>query len=499
MKSVLRMIQIVWLALSYGLDDHLTIKASKILKWVSTKSNQRHQFSKPYRLTHFLTQLGPVYIKFGQALSTRGDLLPSEYIKALSNLQDNVPPFNAETFKLQVINSLDKPLDDLFKFFDDQPLASASIAQVHSAILHSGEHVVVKSTRPGIKKIIQKDIKVMRAIAKLIECFTNPLQTRLQELISEFETTIYDELDMNREAANSSQLKRSFKGSSMLYLPNIYWDYTTEDVLVLEKIKGININQVEKLKEKKVDLKKLAAHGVEIFFTQVLRDSFFHADMHPGNVFVDVTYPENPKYIAIDFGIMGSLSPKDQYYIASNLHAFFNHDYRKVAELHIESGWVPKETRIDQFEQSIRAALEPIIARPIKEISFGKLLMRLLFVAKRYRMIVQPQLLLLQKTLMNVEGLGRELYPDLNLWETAKPCIEKWLVSRQGWGQIAHTFKDEWPKILHEYPKIPGLILKNLENINNTDQIKSKKTSFFNINLNTFLLGSIIIVLTYPL
>ena len=257
----------------------------------------------------------------------------------------------------------------------------------------------------------------MRAVAKLIECFTNPLQTRLQELISEFETTIYDELDMNREAANYSQLKRNFKGSSMLYVPNIYWDYTTEDVLVLEKIKGININQIDKLKEKKVDLKKLAAHGVEIFFTQVLRDSFFHADMHPGNVFIDATHPENPKYIAIDFGIMGSLSPKDQYYIASNLHAFFNHDYRKVAELHVESGWVPKETRIDQFEQSIRAALEPIIAGPLKKYHLVSYLW-VLFVAKRYRMIVQPQLFTAKNTCECWEGS----HTQTSTFGSAKPC-----------------------------------------------------------------------------
>ncbi|HJN37639.1 MAG TPA: 2-polyprenylphenol 6-hydroxylase [Gammaproteobacteria bacterium] len=463
-QALIRMMAIFASAIYYSLDEHLTIKPSSCFGLLIPPIRQRKKnYELPERLTQFLTHLGPVFIKFGQALSTRTDMLPAPYILALSKLQDNVPPFDNELAQQRITQSLHHDVNDIFKDIEKEPLASASIAQVYSATLMNNEEVVIKVTRPDIRKKIHKDIDLMRKIAWVLELFMDKNQTRLQELISEFETTIFDELDMIREGANYSQLKKNFSSSDQLYVPKVYWDHTTQDVLVLEKIHGLNINKISQLKKHGVNLKKLAENGVNIFFTQVFRDSFFHADMHPGNVFVDITQPKNPKYIAIDFGIMGSLNKEDQYYIAAILMAFFKQDYRKIATLHIECGWVSKNTRVDQFESAIRSVLEPIFARPIKDISFGLLLMRLFHVGKRFKLIVQPQLLLLQKTLMNIEGLGRELYPDLNLWDTGQPYLEKWLSDYHSVYQLKSNFQEQWPKWLHQYPEIPNLLLQQLK------------------------------------
>lgn len=494
-KALFRIISIFALAIYYSLDEYAPIKISScVALLVPSIKKRKKDYNLPQRLTQFLNHLGPVFIKFGQALSTRTDMLPPSYILALSTLQDKVPSFNNTAAKQRIEKSLKKKTSEVFKEFELEPMASASIAQVHSAILLNNDEVVVKVTRPNIRKKIRKDIDLMRKIAWILECFMDKKQTRLQELISEFETTIYDELDMIREAANYSQLKRNFQNSNQLYVPNVYWDYTTQDVLVLEKIHGININKIAQLKKHGVNLKRLAENGVDIFFTQVLRDSFFHADMHPGNVFVDITQPEKPKYIAIDFGIMGSLSKEDRYYIASNLMAFFEQDYRRIATLHIECGWVPNDVRIDQFEQAIRSALEPIFAKPIKDISFGLLLMRLFSVGRRFKLIVQPQLLLLQKTLMNIEGLGRELYPDLNLWETAQPFIEKWLREYQSLYQFQNKFQEQWPKWLHQYPEIPNLILQHFKHPKKIETLTQKSPIAYFFTGIALTLGA---VLTY--
>src|SRR5690606_32851206 len=385
------------------------------------------------RLRLALIELGPIFVKFGQILSTRRDLLPLDVADELKHLQDRVPPFSSELARQRIEQSLARPIEQVFSEFDNAPLASASIAQVHAARLHTGEDVVVKLIRPGIRPIIRQDIALLFLFARLLERFwADGKRLHPVEIVADYEHTIFDELDMQREAGNTSQLRRNFEGSELIYIPQVYWNYTAGDVLVMERIHGIPIAEVEQLKAAGTDMKVLAERGVEIFFTQVFRDSFFHADMHPGNIFVSVENPLAPQYIAIDCGIVGTLTPEDQNYLARNLLAFFNRDYRQVAALHIESGWVPPHTRIDEFESAIRTVCEPIFERPLRDISFGQFLLRLFQTARRFDMEVQPQLVLLQKTLLNVEGLGRQLYPDLDLWSTAHPFLEKWLRDRIG-------------------------------------------------------------------
>jgi len=433
-----RFIYIVVVLLRFGLDK---------LLWASTASRRFNKllFFFPWRwfrkpalpdggsIRLALETLGPLFVKFGQMLSTRRDILPDEIADELAKLQDDVPPFPGALAKAMIEKSLNQPITALFESFESTPLASASISQVHAATLQNGALVVVKVLRPGIEKKICCDIGLLEILAKLILRF-HPLAQRFHpvEVVAEIKNTLLDELDLLREAANASQLKRNFEQSDSLHVPLIYWHYSRKDILVMERVKGIAISNVTALKAHGVDLKRLAERGVEIFFTQVFRDCFFHADMHPGNIFVALQNPQNPTYIAVDFGIMGTLGPDDQHYLGENFLAFFKRDYRRVAELHVQSGWVPPHTRVESFESAIRSVCEPIFERPLKEISFGQTLLRLFQTARRFEMQVQPQLLLLQKTLLSIEGLGRQLYPDLDLWRTAKPFLEKWMKRHYG-------------------------------------------------------------------
>ncbi len=415
------------------------------------------------RIRRALEDLGPVFVKFGQVLSTRRDLLPEDLADELAKLQDNVPPFCGEQARKIIEKSLQKPIGELFKTFDETPLASASIAQVHTATLPAGEDVIVKVVRPGIEKTIRHDIDLMYLIARMVHRFTD-IGKRLRpvEVVEEYEKTIIDELDLAREAANASQLRRNSAGDNGrfddIYVPEVYWDYCVKDVLVMERIHGVPIGEVERLKSLGINMKVLGERGVEIFFTQVFTYNFFHADMHPGNIFVDIDKPDNPRYLAVDFGIVGTLTPEDQRYLAENLHAFFNRDYKRVAEAHIESGWVPAETKVNEFEAAIRTVCEPIFQLPIKEISYGKLLLRLFQTARRFNMEVQPQLVLLQKTLLNIEGLGRELYPDLDLWATAKPFLQRWMDEQVGFRHLYKGAKTNLPKFLEQLPDMPVLV-----------------------------------------
>ncbi len=405
-----------------------------------------------------LEALGPIFVKFGQILSIRSDLLPPDIIAELEKLQDSVPPFPAEQARQILEVAYARPLQDVFCEFSAAPFASASIAQVHAAKLHDGHRVVVKIRRPGIEKIIRRDVGLMYTVAKLAEQFwSHGKRLKAVELVSEFERTIKDELDFTREAANASQLKRNFLHSPLLYVPEIFWDYTMQNVVVMEHISGIPVSDKAALIAAGVDLKRLAERGVEVFFTQVLRDSFFHADMHPGNIFVSRDHPEDPQYIAVDFGIIGILSPKDQHYLAENLLAFFKRDYRRVAVLHVESGWVPPTTRVEEFEAAIRSVCEPVFEKPLRDISFGQLLLRLFQTASRFKMEVQPQLFLLQKTLLNIESLGRKLYPQLDLWVTAKPFLERSVRKRYSLKTMLKGLYLETPQLVESLVAIPNL------------------------------------------
>ena len=420
------------------------------------------------RLRLALEELGPVFIKMGQALSTRPDLVPADLAIELAKLQDQVPPFPGEAAKAEVERALGKPVGELFEAFDTTPLASASVAQVHAARLRPeggapGMDVIVKVLRPGIEETIRNDVALLHMIARLAERFI-PESRRLRPraVVAEYETVILDELDLMREGANCGQLRRNWLGSELIYHPMVFWDYTRPSVLVLERVHGINIDEIAKLRELGVDFQVLSERGVEIFFKQVFRDNFFHADMHPGNILVDATDPKKPRYNAVDFGIVGSLTVSDQRYLAENFFAFFNRDYKRVAELHVQSGWVPPQTRIEDFESAIRTVCEPIFGRPIKDISFGFFLMRLFQIARRFDMQVQPQLVLLQKTLLQVEGLGRQLYPDLDLWKSAKPIMEEWMGNRLGPSATIERVRAQLPQLLDTLPELAQRALARL-------------------------------------
>lgn len=419
------------------------------------------------RLRAVLEELGPLFVKFGQLLSTRRDLLPDDIAEELTRLQDRVPPFPGAQARQIVERAYGRPVTEVFAAFDETPLASASIAQVHAARLHDGREVVVKVVRPGIRQTIERDIGLMRFLADAAESYLS--HSRLlkpSKVVTEFEKTILDELDMLREAANASQLRRNFSASPQLYVPEVHWGLTRPGVLVLERIDGIPIANVGALQEAGIDLHLLAANGVELFFTQVFRDHFFHADLHPGNLFVRPGEDgSEPVFVVVDFGIMGSLSEFDQRYLAENFHAFLNRDYRRVAELHVESGWVPRETRVDDFEFAIRTVCEPIFDRPVSEISVGQLLLRLFQTARRFNMEILPQLLLLQKTLVNVEGIGRQLDPDLDLWRTARPALERWMKDRVGFGSLLRASKQSVPRWMNRLPELPGLAFDVLERL----------------------------------
>ena len=411
------------------------------------------------RLRLALIDLGPVFVKFGQLLSTRRDMLDEELAEQLATLLDKVPAFDSQQSKHLIEQALKQTVVDAFAEFDDEPLASASVAQVHSARLISGEAVVVKIIRPGIRRTIERDLKLMRLVAKVINVAVPDLRRlRLHDVIDEYEKTILDELDLQREAGNASQLRRNFENSNLLYIPKMYWHLSNPSVLVQERIYGVPVSDIAAIEKAGISRQELAKRGVEIFFTQVFRDSFFHADMHPGNIFVNPSLPNDPQYMAVDFGIVGSLSQEDQTYLARILLAFFNRDYRQIAQLHVDCGWLPADTKVHEFEGAIRGVSEPIFSKPLAEISFAQVLLGLFQTARRFNMQVQPQLVLLQKTMLNIEGLGRQLYPQLNLWETAQPILEEWFKRQVSPKQVYRQLKQEWPDLAQQLPYLPGLV-----------------------------------------
>ena len=424
--------------------------------------------SRGERLRKALEELGPIFVKFGQLLSTRPDLVPEDISVELSSLQDNVPPFPSQLFKKNIELALDGSVDELFLSFEPDPLASASVAQVHAAVLADGRDVVVKAVRPNIEKTIRKDIALLYTLARLVKTYSEDGE-RLHplEVVKDYESVIIEELNLQSEGANASLLRHNFANSPMLHVPEIYWPYSNKDVLVMERIYGIPVTDIDRLEAAGVDFKLLAQRGVEIFFTQVFEHNFFHADMHPGNIFVDATNPKSPTYIAVDCAIMGSLSSEDQFYMARNLLAMFQRDYRLVAELHIRSGWVPKDTSINDFTGAIRSVCEPIFQRPLSEISLGHMLIDLFTTARRFNMEVQPSLVLLQKTLLNIEGLGRQLYPDLDLWQTAQPYLEQWLKDRYSPKSMFNQLKRYAPDWLEHFPQIPPMIFQALKSAQN--------------------------------
>jgi len=470
--EISRLITIQKILVRYGLDEIAfasnVSRSTKILfyifpwNWFGRKHGPRGE-----RLRRALEELGPIFIKFGQLLSTRRDLLPEDISREFLKLQDNVPPFPSKEARRIIEDAFENKIEDIFLEFDDTPLASASIAQVHAATMKDGRKMIVKVVRPDVEDVIRRDLGLMYFLAKKAEQYTEDGR-RLGpvNVIAEFEKTLLAELDLMREAANASQLRRNFADSDKLYVPEVDWDLTHKNVMVMERISGIPVNDFEALKAAGVDLKWLAEAGVEVFFTEVLRDSFFHADMHPGNIFVSRPEPGKPaKIMVVDFGIMSSLSEFDQRYLAENFMAFLNRDYRKVAELHVESGWIPANTRVDEFEFAIRTVCEPLFDRPLREISFGTMLLRLLQTARQFDMVILPQLLLLQKTLVNIEGLGRQLYPELDIWKTARPLFEYWMHERLGVRGLAKGLKDNLPRWLDRLPDLPNKTIDIIERL----------------------------------
>ncbi|MDR6742629.1 ubiquinone biosynthesis protein [Herbaspirillum sp. 1173] len=457
----MRLLKIIRVAILYGLDEIIASEfappriariINRIFFWRDLTAPRGE------RLRRALEDLGPIFIKFGQVLSTRRDLMPPDIANELTLLQDRVPPFESELAVKQIEKSLGAHPDQLFASFERTPVASASIAQVHFATLKDGKEVAVKVLRPGMRDIIDHDIGLMHVAADWLErLWADGRRLKAKEVVGEFDKYLHDELDLMREAANASQLRRNFAESTLLMVPEMYWDYCSSSVIVMERMYGIPISQTERLRAEGVDLSKLSREGVEIFFTQVFRDGFFHADMHPGNILVSVAPETFGRYIALDFGIVGTLNDYDKDYLSQNFLAFFRRDYKRVAEAHIESGWAPKETRVDELEAAVRACCEPIFDRPLKDISFGQVLLRLFQTSRRFNVEVQPQLVLLQKTLLNVEGLGRQLDPDLDLWKTAKPYLERWMSEQIGWRGFVEQLKVEVPRYSRLLPELPRL------------------------------------------
>ncbi|WP_426414960.1 ubiquinone biosynthesis regulatory protein kinase UbiB [Aestuariirhabdus sp. LZHN29] len=505
MQQLRRLIRILWVIGRYRLDDLLQgIQLPwylRLLRAISPWRFSSSELSRGERLRLALEELGPIFVKFGQLLSTRRDLLPDDIADELVKLQDQVPPFCTSEAQRIIEQDLGQPIDSLFARFDVEELASASVAQVHSAQLHSGEEVVIKVVRPDIEGVIRQDLKLLYLIAQVISRLSaDGRRLRPVEVVSDYEHTIMDELDMQREAANASVLRRNFEGSEQLYVPEVHWSYCGQRVLTLERIYGVPIGEVDRLRELGIDMKTLAEYGVEIFFTQVFRDAFFHADMHPGNIFVDIADPKKPRYIALDFGIVGSLNPDDQSYLARNLLAFFQQDYRRVAQLHIDSGWVPADTRVNELEAAIRSVCEPIFAKPLDQISFGQLLLKLFQTARRFDMEVQPQLVLLEKTLLNIEGLGRQLYPQLDLWQTAHPYLERWMKQRIGPRGVLRALREQAPEWIEQAPHIPQLVFNLLQErnreIRKPQQVAAKKRRWPTVVLGTAALASAFISAT---
>ena len=471
MASLFRLLRIFSVAWRFGLDEF--VLAAGVGRWASlirfigrVGGDNRFAAPRAVRLRQALEALGPIFVKFGQVLSTRRDLLPLDIADELAKLQDQVPPFEGALARAQIERTLEKSIDDLFLQFDDIPVASASIAQVHFAVLREGDdagtEVAIKVLRPGIEPAIRRDIALMDTAAILVErLWVDGRRLKPREVVAEFARHLQDELDLMREAANASQLRRNFDASPLLAVPEIYWDYCSTSVMTMQRMHGLPISHVASLREAGVDIPALARAGVEIFFTQVFRDGFFHADMHPGNILVDIgaegAEERRGQYIALDFGIMGTLDERDQSYLAQNFLAFFNRDYRRVAEVHLESGWVPPQTRVDELEAAIRAVCEPIFDRPLREIKFGHVLLRLFQTSRRFGVEIQPQLVMLQKTLLNIEGLGRDLDPELDLWKTAKPYLERWMNQQIGWRGLARNLKREMPRWASLLPQLPRL------------------------------------------
>jgi len=451
------------------LDEFPKTRWLALLLRVGARNTPQGQYPRGKRLRLALESLGPIFIKFGQLLSTRRDLVPLDIADELALLQDQVAPFPGEQALLLIEQALGKPLPQIFQSVEIKPLASASVAQVHTARLLTGEDVVIKVTRPGIDKIIAADVALLHSIATLVDKrIEGGKRLRLREVVRDYEHVINDELNLLSEAANTSQLARNFKDSPLLYVPKVYWDFCRTNVLVMERIYGIPVSQVDELRAAGINIRKLAETGVQIFFTQVFHHSFFHADMHPGNVFVSREHKENPQYIALDCAIIGSLNKADQQYLARNILAIFKQDYRRVAELHVECGWVPPDTPIHEFESTMRTVCEPIFQKPIGEISFGQLLLQLFRTASRFNMEVQPSLVLLQKTMLNVEGLGKQLYPELDLWKTALPFLEDWQRQRLSPLNNLRKIREKLPEWIEQAPEVPEMVLQALERAGKT-------------------------------
>ena len=502
-----RLLKIASVASRFGLDEMVLqhessgrlVRLAKAVQFWRDLSAPRAE-----RLRLALEALGPIFVKFGQVLSTRRDLMPPDIADELAKLQDRVPPFASAQALAEVEKAYGRPAHEVFAEFDPVPVASASIAQVHFAKLRDedgGHEVAVKILRPNMLSVIEHDLALMDSFALLLEkLWADGKRLKPREVVAEFAKYLRDELDLMREAANASQLRRNFTGSELLVVPEVHWDFCTSTVMVMERMRGVPISQTERLLTDGVDLKKLSAAGVEIFFTQVFRDGFFHADMHPGNIFV----APDGRYIALDFGIVGTLTDTDKNYLAQNFLAFFRRDYKRVAEAHIESGWAPKDTRVDEFEAAIRAVCEPIFDRPLKDISFGKVLLRLFQTSRRFNVEIQPQLVMLQKTLLNIEGLGRQLDPELDLWKTAKPFLERWMSEQVGWRGIVKTFKQEAPYYARTLPQLPRLVHQALAQPARSDLatqierlIASQRTQNRWLAVIALLLGALIFVLCW--
>jgi ubiquinone biosynthesis protein len=465
LRVVARLLQIQRALVRHGLDDFIRAthlyRPFRFMFYLSpwTWFQRGTADTRGERLRLALEELGPIFVKFGQALSTRRDLIPVDIADELAKLQDRVPPFDSNIAVGIIETAFKASLGDIFASFDRVPLAAASIAQVHPATLKSGQEVVVKILRPDMHDLIELDLEVLAALAALANRYWKEARRlRPTEVVQEYRKTILDELDLMREAANAAQLKRNFAGSPLLYVPDVYWDYCRVNVMVMERIHGIIISKMDELRARGANFAKLAENGVGIFFTQVFRHNFFHADMHPGNIFVQVDDPDNPRYAAIDFGIVGTLQPRDQHYLAENFMAFFERDYARVAALHVASGWVPPETRVDELESAVRTVCEPIFNKPLKEISFAQVLLRLFETARRFDMQIQPQLILLQKTLLNIEGLGRELYPELDLWKTAHPILRSWMRERMSPRALLRRARLQLPDAIEALKQVPQLL-----------------------------------------
>jgi len=473
LRVLARLIEIQRVLVRHGLDEF--VRATHLYRplrflfllspW--TWAVRRREEPRAVRLREALQELGPIFVKFGQALSTRRDLLPADIADELAKLQDRVPPFDGRIARTIIEEAYGRAAEQVFSVFEEQPLAAASIAQVHAAELRpevalngaKTREVVVKVLRPGMHAVITRDLEVLHALAQFAHNnWEGSRRLRPMEVVREYEKTVIDELDLMREAGNASQLRRNFENSSLLYVPAVHWDFCRPEVMVMERIRGVPISHMQRLREAGTDIKRLAENGVEIFFTQVFKHNFFHADMHPGNIFVLIDNPAAPKYAAVDFGIVGTLDPRDQYYLAENFLAVFDRDYRRVAILHLESGWVPEGSRVDEMESAIRTVCEPIFNKPLREISFGTVLLRLFEISRRFNVEIQPQLILLQKTLLNIEGLGRDLYPDLDIWKTAGPILREWVREKMSGRALLENARTQIPEILTSLQTLAPLI-----------------------------------------